>query len=156
MLIKKLNNATLWDKIQKLREIIKSMDNFKERKCWNCSKELNIYDFLSDNVDLNLEYLIKLWQTDLVEFHCCVCFKNLKIKELEKFNSQINTRTCSFCKKQLNISEYSRYYNYLKIGELKSIWFDENHKIFCDKICLRKFYKIKGFSPTRIKKISKN
>ena len=156
MLIKKLNNATLWNKIQKLREIIKSIDNFKERKCWNCSKELNIYDFLSDNVDLTLEYLIKLWQTDLVEFHCCECFKNLKIKELEKFDSQINTRTCSFCKKQLNIYEYSRYYNFLKIGELKTIWFDENHKIFCDKICLRKFYKINGISPTRIKKNSKN
>ncbi|MFX1315865.1 MAG: hypothetical protein ACFE9T_08380 [Promethearchaeota archaeon] len=152
MLLKKLNNGTLWNKIQKLREIIKSIDNFKERKCWKCGRELNVYDFLSDNVELTLEYLLKLWQTDLIEFHCCECFKNLKIQELEKFYSQISTRNCLFCKKALNIYEYSKYYNYLKIGELKSIWFDENYKIFCDKICLRKYYGIKGISPTIVKK----
>ncbi|MFW9773367.1 MAG: hypothetical protein ACFFBY_07065 [Promethearchaeota archaeon] len=152
MLHEKLNNADLWNKIHKLREIVKSMDNFKTRTCWSCNRELNIYDFLSDNIELTLDYLLKLWQMDVIQFHCCDCFKKLKIRELEKIYSDLNSRFCSFCEKPLNIYDYSRYYNYLKIGEIKSIWLDQNSKIFCDKICLRKYYNIKGISSTIIKK----
>ena len=59
MFFKKLNNAGLWDKIQKLRELIKAEKYFKKRTCWNCNKDLNIYDFLSDNIRKNLENLQK-------------------------------------------------------------------------------------------------
>jgi hypothetical protein len=151
MLYKKLNDANLWSKIQKLREIIKTIENFKQRKCWKCNRELNIYDFLSDNVEFSLEYLLKLWQSEIIQFHCCDCFKELKLKELERIYSQISTRYCSFCEKPINIYQYSRYNNYLKISEIKSIWFDKDSKIFCDKICLRKYYKITGISKTSFK-----
>ncbi|MBA7519632.1 hypothetical protein ES705_11712 [subsurface metagenome] len=84
MYYRKLNNAIMWKNIQKLREFIKLEPNFKDRMCWNCSKDLNIYDFLSDNVDFTPEYILKLWQTPILEFHCCECFRNLKIDELKK------------------------------------------------------------------------
>jgi len=81
MFFKKLNSAELWDKIQKLRDLIKREPSFKQRKCWNCCKDLNIYDFISDNVKFTPEYILKLWQTAFLEFHCCECYR-----ELEKMN----------------------------------------------------------------------
>jgi len=61
MFYKKLNNASLWDKIQKLREQIKLEPYFKSRSCWKCGKDLNIYDFMSDNLHYTPEYILKLW-----------------------------------------------------------------------------------------------
>jgi len=58
MLNRKINNSVLWDKIHKLRELIKLETDFNERICWNCSKKLNIYDFLSDNVSFTPEYVL--------------------------------------------------------------------------------------------------
>ncbi len=151
MLFRKLNNATLWEKINKLRALIKTLDNFKKRTCWNCGYELNIYDFLSSNIEFSPEYLLKLWQTPFIELKCCNCFKDVKLQELERMHNLVPDRTCEYCGKVINIYQYSRYYNYLKINELKSIWFNNNEKVFCNKICLRKYYNIKGATPTRIK-----
>ncbi len=142
MYYRKLNNATMWHKIQKLRDKIKLEYNFKERKCWKCSKDLNIYDFLSDNLDFTPEYILKLWQTPILEFHCCECFKNLKIGEFEKIEQELPTRICLNCNSLIDIYKFSKFHNYLKIHELRDLWLDIHFKIFCDNLCQRKYFKI--------------
>ena len=142
MYYRKLNNAAMWKKIQKLRDLIKLEPNFKERVCWNCSKDLNIYDFLSDNVDFTPEYILKLWQTPILEFHCCECFRNLKINELKKIEQELDKRHCLFCESPIDLYKFSKFHNYLKIHEIRNLWFDNNFQIFCDNLCQRKYYKI--------------
>ena len=141
MYYRKLNNATLWEKIQSLRKIIRFELNFKERACWNCGKELNIYDFLSDNIELTPEYIIKLWQTPILEFHCCECFKNLKSNELDCIKQELDSRNCAFCKKPIELYRFSKYNSYLKIHELKNVWLNQTSPIFCDNLCQRKHYR---------------
>ena len=141
MYYRKLNNAEMWDKIQKLRYLIKLESHFKERSCWKCSKDLNIYDFLSDNVDFSPEYILKLWQTPILEFHCCDCFKNLKIDELKKIEQELKSRVCLHCNTPMDIYKFSKVHNYLKIHELRNLWLDDNFKVFCDNLCQRKYYK---------------
>ncbi|MFX0030422.1 MAG: hypothetical protein ACFE8B_14515 [Candidatus Hermodarchaeota archaeon] len=142
MYYKKLNNGAMWKKIQKLRELIKLEPNFKERVCWNCEKDLNIYDFLSDNVDFTPEYILKLWQTPILEFHCCGCFKNLKIDELKKIEQELPSRICLNCHAVIDIYKFSKYHDYLKIHELRTLWLDLKFNIFCDNLCQRKYFKI--------------
>jgi hypothetical protein len=142
MYYKKLNNGAMWKNIQILRGLIKLEPNFKERVCWNCNKDLNIYDFLSDNVDFTPEYILKLWQTPILEFHCCECFKNLKIDELEKIEQELPTRICLNCHAVIDIYKFSKYHDYLKIHELKKYWLDSKFNIFCDNLCQRKYFKI--------------
>jgi hypothetical protein len=142
MYVRKLNNAAMWDKIQKLRYLIKLESKFKKRVCWKCGKDLNIYDFLSDNVDFTPEYILKLWQTPILEFHCCECFRNLKVDELKRIEQELKTRVCLNCNTSMNIYKFSKLHNYLKIHELRTLWLDENFKVFCDNLCQRKYYKI--------------
>jgi len=136
---RKINNAQLWDKIQRLREIIKIEKNFKERVCWTCGKELNIYDFLSDNLEYSALGIFKLWQSPLLEFHCCDCFKSLKSHELEQIEQISKTRKCLYCDKEIDLYTYARRNNYLKIYELKEIWQDPKAEIFCDSLCRKKY-----------------
>jgi len=143
LFFKKLNNAGLWDKIQKLRELIKAEKNFKKRTCWNCRKDLNIYDFLSDNVDFSPEYILKLWQASILEFHCCECFRELKIKEIQKIENQLKIRRCSNCNVPLNIYNFARSNNYLKIKELNDLWLNEKKLIFCSRLCERYYFQKK-------------
>ena len=141
MFLKKLNNASLWDKIQKLRELIKVEKYFQKRTCWNCGKDLNIYDFLSDNVNFTPEYILKLWQSSILEFHCCECFRYLEIHELKKIEQELNERKCLLCETSIDIYKFSKFHNYLKIHELRNLWLDTNFQIFCDNLCQRKYYK---------------
>jgi hypothetical protein len=141
MYLRKLNNGEMWKKIQKLRDLIKLTHNFKERKCWVCSKNLNIYDFLSDNTDFSPEYILKLWQAPILEFHCCECFKNLKIDELQSIEQELSRRICLNCNSIIDIYKFSKFHNYLKIHELRKLWLDPHFKIFCDNLCQRKYYK---------------
>ncbi|MFX1375668.1 MAG: hypothetical protein ACFFA0_07635 [Promethearchaeota archaeon] len=141
MYYRKLNNAAMWNKIQRLRKLIRLEHNFKDRTCWKCDKELNIYDFLSDNVELEPEYILKLWQTPILEFHCCECFKSLKSHELESIERELKTRYCSFCKAPIDLNKFSKYNSYLKIHELKIIWLNKGSQIFCDNLCQRKHYR---------------
>ncbi len=140
LFFKKLNNAGLWDKIQKLRELIKAEIYFKKRTCWNCDKDLNIYDFLNDNVDFSPEYILKLWQTSILEFHCCECFRYLKIHELKNIEKVVKERKCLFCETPIDIYKFSKFHNYLKIFELRNLWLDTNFQVFCDNLCQRKYY----------------
>ncbi len=141
MYYKKINNAALWKKVTQLRELIKLEKNFKKRFCWSCKKDLNIYDFLSDNLEFPAPYLFyNLWQSPLLEFHCCECFKRLKIDEIEAIEKIVKTRQCEFCKRVINIHEFGKKHDYLKISELKTAWLRIKSPIFCDKICYRKYY----------------
>jgi len=142
MYYRKLNNAAMWKNIQKLRDLIKLEFNFKERSCWNCKKNLNIYDFLSDNIDFTPEYILKLWQAPILEFHCCECFKNLKTGEFEKIEQELPNRICLNCNSLIDIYNFSKFHNYLKIHELRDLWLDSHFKVFCDNLCQRKYYKI--------------
>ncbi|MHA1915429.1 MAG: hypothetical protein ACW986_07895 [Promethearchaeota archaeon] len=141
MYFRKLNNATLWEKIQKLRNLIRFENDFKQRTCWKCGKELNIYDFLSDNVELTPEYIMKLWQTPILEFHCCECFKNLKSDEIDAIEQELDTRNCLFCNSQIYLDKFSKYNNYLKIHELKQVWLDQNKPVFCNNLCQKQHYR---------------
>jgi len=141
MYVRKLNNAAMWDKIQKLRYLIKLEGKFRKRVCWKCNKDLNIYDFLSDNVDFTPEYILKLWQTPILEFHCCECFRNLKADELKNIELELKSRVCLNCTTPMDIYKFSKLHNYLKIHELRTLWLDENFKIFCDNLCQRKYYR---------------
>jgi len=114
--------------------------NFKKRSCWACGKDLNIYDFLSDNLEFTPEYILKLWQLSILEFHCCECFKELKINEIEKIEKQLEVRYCSNCNTPIDIYSYSRSHNYLKIKELSELWLDEQQLIFCTRLCERSYF----------------
>jgi NAD-dependent SIR2 family protein deacetylase len=141
MYYKKINDATLWRKIQKLRELITLEPNFNKRRCWKCGKELNIYDFLSDNVGFSPEYLLRLWQSTILEYHCCECFKSLKASELDRIQHNLDYRKCKFCATPISLFKFSKDNPYLKISELKDVWLNEKNLIFCDNLCKRKFFK---------------
>ena len=143
MYYRKLNNAVMWKNIQKLRDLIKAEKYFRRRSCWNsnCKKSLNVYDFLSDNLNLTPEYILKLWQNPILQFHCCECFKYLKIHELKKIEKEKSTRECLFCKKPMDLYKFSKLNDYLKIQEIKSLWLNVDYKLFCDNLCQRKYNK---------------
>ena len=146
MYFRKINNRELWDKIQRLRVLVKYEPEFKERTCWKCGQRLNIYDFLSDNIKFTPEYILKLWQASELEFHCCECFKALKITEIEKIEQEKSERSCFYCNTSMDVYKYSKLHNYLKIHELREIWLDDSQPIFCDNLCARKYYKKRPFS----------
>ena len=75
--------------------------------------------------------------------------------ELKRIELLLKSRYCLNCNEELNIFKFSKYHNYLKISELRALWLDNNFKIFCDRLCQRKYYKIKGVSPTRIEEKNK-
>ena len=143
MYYRKLNNAAMWKNIQKLRDLIKAEKYFRRRSCWNsnCKKSLNVYDFLSDNLNLTPEYILKLWQNPILQFHCCECFKYLKIHELKKIEKECESRECLFCKKTMDLYKFSKLNDYLKIYEIKTLWLNADYKLFCDNLCQRKYYK---------------
>ena len=143
MFFRKINNAQLWEKIQKLRFYIKTLEDFKKRVCYGCGKSLNIFDFLSDNLEFSPEYVLKLWQNPLLEFHCCECFKYLKIDEMKKIEALQDSRTCEFCGSQIDLYRYSKDNSYLKIHELSAEWLNELSPIFCDNLCKRKYFNAK-------------
>ena len=140
MYFRKINNATLWEKIKKLRKNVQDLDDFKKRACYTCGKSLNIYDFLSDNLEFSPEYILKLWQAPILEFHCCECFKFLKTDELKNIEDILAFRDCKSCKKPIDLYKYSKNNNYLKIHELKSVWLNTSNPIFCDNYCKKKYY----------------
>ena len=142
MYYRKLNNGAMWKNIQKLRDLIKLTHDFKDRSCWKCGKDHNIYDFLSDNINFTPDYILKLWQASILEFHCCDCFKNLKIGEFKKIEQELPTRICLNCNDLIDIYKFSKFHNYLKIHELRDLWLDSHFKVFCDNLCQRKYYKI--------------
>ncbi|MBD3195726.1 MAG: hypothetical protein GF317_11760 [Candidatus Lokiarchaeota archaeon] len=141
----------MWDKIQQLRELIKPLNTFKRRKCWRCGKDLNIYDFLSDNVEYSAKRILGLWQSSMLEFHCCECFKFLKGGELQLIERILNTRKCTYCNEDIDLYSYSKLNNYLKIYELKDIWLNRKSEVFCNSICRKKYYRDLGQSSIRLK-----
>jgi len=142
MFFRKINNAALWDKIKKLREYQKILDEkFNKRVCFNCNKDLNIYDFLSDNLEFTPEYILKLWQTPVLEFHCCECFKYLKIHELKAIERKLEFRNCEYCNKSIDLYRYTSDNSYLKINELRNVWLNQSSPIFCDNLCRKKYFR---------------
>ncbi len=141
MYYKKINSADLWNKIRLLRELIKNKKNFKKRSCWACKRDLNIFDFLSDNVEFSATYIFYLWQNSILEFHCCECFKFLKIEEIKLIERELKTRNCPNCNAVIDIYKFVKIHDYLKIKELKEFWLNLNAQVFCDRLCQRKYYK---------------
>ncbi|MGV9173686.1 MAG: hypothetical protein ACOC44_15715 [Promethearchaeia archaeon] len=141
MYFKRLNNADMWNKIQKLRVQIKKTPHFKDRSCWLCGKSLNIYDFLSDNMEYSAAQILNLWQNSMLEFHCCECFKDLKRDELEKIEQVRESRACNNCRKEFDIYHFSKEYKSLKIKEIETLWLDPEKLIFCSRFCEKKYFK---------------
>jgi NAD-dependent SIR2 family protein deacetylase len=144
----KINNAQLWDKIQKLRELIKAEKDFKKRVCWKCGKDLNIYDFLSDNVEYSAAKILQLWQSNLLEFHCCECFKSLKSHEIRQIERVLSTRSCSYCDSPIGLRAFIKQNNYLKLHEIKDIWLNPKANLFCDSLCRKKFIRDRRMDST--------
>lgn len=140
MYFRKINNAALWEKIKKLRKYIQQVEDFKKRKCYTCGKSLNIYDFLSDNLEFSPGYILKLWQASMLEFHCCECFKFLKIDELKRIEQVLSLRNCEACKNPIDLYKYSKDNSYLKIYELKTVWLNLSSPIFCNNFCKKKYH----------------
>lgn len=90
------------------------------------------------------EYILRLWQLSILEFHCCECFKELKINEIEKIEKQLQFRYCSNCNTSIDIYNFSRAHNYLKIKELSKLWLGEENLILCSRICERNYYRNKS------------
>lgn len=143
MFFKKINNEDMWKKITTLRLRIKSESNFKTRVCWNCQKELNIFDFLSDNMEYTAKELLELWQNPLYEFPCCQCYKELMHEELDEIAKIRQSRKCVNCEKNLDIYQFARLYDALKINEIEETWLNPASHIFCSGYCEKYFYKIK-------------
>ncbi len=141
MFYKKLNNSDLWKKIQTLRGLIKEQKNFKKRVCWKCKKDLNVFDFLSDNLEYTAGYILNLWQNELFEFHCCSCFKYLKREELMMIERELKSRTCFHCDKTLDIFAFSKEYDALKIKEIEETWLNPEFTLFCSRLCEKQYYK---------------
>lgn len=141
MYFKRLNNADMWNKIQKLRTFIKKTPNFQKRKCWICDKELNIYDFLSDNMEYTASQILDLWQNSLLEFHCCECFKDLKRDELLKIEEKKTSRKCNNCGRKFDIFHFAREYQALKIKEIEALWQDLEKLIFCSRLCEKQYFR---------------
>lgn len=144
----KINNAQLWDKIQKLRELIKAEKSFKKRVCWKCGKDLNIYDFLSDNVEYSPEQILMYWQSKYLEFHCCECFKSLKSHEIRQIEQVCKIRTCSYCESSIPLASFIKRNNYLKIHEIKDVWLNPKSHLFCDSLCRKKYIRDKRLQTT--------
>ncbi|MFX1238114.1 MAG: hypothetical protein ACFFAS_09515 [Promethearchaeota archaeon] len=140
MFFRKLNNSKLWKNIKILRRQVQDTENFVERECYSCGKALNIYDFLSDNLELTPDHVLTLWQSPVLEFHCCECFKYLKYQELKTIEELVDKRECSFCDQSIDLYKFAKDHSYLKIHELKKEWFNVDVPIFCDNLCQRKYY----------------
>ncbi len=149
----KINNAQLWSKIQTLRELIKAEKHFKKRVCWKCEKDLNIYDFLSDNVEYSAEAILKFWMSDYLEFHCCECFKSLKFHEIEQIEEICELRNCTFCNREIRLQTFIKRNDYLKLHEIRDLWLNPKTKLFCDSLCRKKYfmYMRKGPSLSEVK-----
>ncbi|MBD3340776.1 MAG: hypothetical protein GF353_16835 [Candidatus Lokiarchaeota archaeon] len=96
---------------------------------------------MSDNLEFTAGYILDLWQNNLYEFFCCDCFKGLKKQEMEVIERELKYRSCLYCDKTIDIYEFSKLHDYLKIKELKEMWLNENTLIFCNKICERKYFR---------------
>ena len=57
-------------------------NSIKERFCWNCKRELDLMDYLSECSKKDYFYKLDLWQNDKIEFYCCACFKEKQIENL--------------------------------------------------------------------------
>ena len=138
---KELNNAELWLKIQKLRELINETKDFKKRKCWECEKDLNIYDFLSGSLEYTAGYILNLWQDSLYEFFCCECFKNHKIDELTNIERNLKTRSCLNCNSPMSVYQFSKEYKALKIEKIEEVWLNLDTRIFCCRLCEKLYFR---------------
>lgn len=143
MFFRKFNNSQLWEKIKKLRKQVQETEGFKERACYACGKPLNVYDFLSDNLNFTPARILMLWQSPILEFHCCECFKYLKFHELEAIRQVLEERECDFCKRPIDLHKFNKDHSYLKIDELREEWLNLQKPVFCDNLCQRKHYKAK-------------
>ncbi|MBD3197147.1 MAG: hypothetical protein GF317_18980 [Candidatus Lokiarchaeota archaeon] len=58
---------------------------YKKRLCYNCGRKINFGEFIVRNSNLSNMRLRKLWESDSLEFYCCLCYDNYqKKKDLEK------------------------------------------------------------------------
>lgn len=46
------------------------------RKCWKCHRTLFFSEFSSTNSNISKERLIKLWESNYIEFLCCSCYED--------------------------------------------------------------------------------
>lgn len=48
------------------------------RRCWKCNRILYFSEFSTSNHYTSRERLMKLWESEYLEFYCCKCYKQLK------------------------------------------------------------------------------
>ncbi len=52
----------------------KSNKEFKNRKCFQCKKHIDFGEYYIRNKKRNIKRLIELWENDILEFYCCLCY----------------------------------------------------------------------------------
>ncbi|TFF85352.1 MAG: hypothetical protein EU551_04230 [Promethearchaeota archaeon] len=96
---------------------------------------------MSDNVEYSPEEILNLWQSKYLEFHCCECFKSLKSHEIREIEEILKTRQCSYCGSPIELHNFIKRNDYLKVHEIKKIWLNLKANLFCDSLCRKKFFR---------------
>ncbi|MBD3254074.1 MAG: hypothetical protein GF383_03235 [Candidatus Lokiarchaeota archaeon] len=68
-----------------------------KRICFNCRNRISFGDFYIRNRNVDEERLIQLWQSDHIEFYCCLCYDTMKKtdelnqikKEMKKIDKEV-------------------------------------------------------------------
>jgi Leucine-rich repeat (LRR) protein len=69
------------------------LKEFKTRKCFNCKKTINIGEYLIRNRSINEEKLIQLWESNKIEFYCCLCYDEfIEKKKLKSLKESLNEK----------------------------------------------------------------
>ncbi len=60
----------------------KSKKTLKMRRCWRCKIFLNHNDLIRENYPMKPKRLIELWENPYIEFYCCSCYHELRLKSM--------------------------------------------------------------------------
>lgn len=66
---------------------------FKKRTCFKCNRSIEFGEFYFKNKDLPKERLVELWQSENIQFYCCLCYDQLVNKqEAEHLRDQLSDK----------------------------------------------------------------
>ncbi|MGM0469855.1 MAG: leucine-rich repeat domain-containing protein [Promethearchaeati archaeon] len=66
---------------------------FKKRTCFKCNRSIEFGEFYFKNKDLPKERLIELWQSENIQFYCCLCYDQLINKQkAERLRHQLSEK----------------------------------------------------------------
>lgn len=96
---------------------------YRKRRCYQCNKEIGFAEFLLRNRTLSKKRLSKLWESDIIELFCCLCYDSLK---REQYLNDLRNQLSDVEKDVLNIIEarIKSKLNILPIIKCNSVGFE--------------------------------